>query len=65
MDKCFSASEVYNPAIHFKDTEILQKTGQNVDVQATIEEPNIYILGPSHSTIENQTQFTPTNQEDL
>ena len=44
---------------------MLTKTGLQVDVQATIDEPYIYILEPSSSTIESQMSFVPTRQEDL
>lgn len=61
----FCLREMYDPAIHFTDTEMLQKTGHSIDVQATIEEPYIYILGPSGSTIVEQMEFVPTRQDDL
>ncbi|KXJ09520.1 hypothetical protein AC249_AIPGENE11011 [Exaiptasia diaphana] len=41
------------------------KFKRDVDVQATIEEPQFYILGNSRSTVEDQMKFVPTRQEDL
>ena len=37
----FCLCEMYDPAIHFTEAEMLTKTGLQVDVQATIEEPYI------------------------
>ena len=36
-----------------------------MDVQASVEEPQMYILGQSRSTVEDQMRFVPTRQEDL
>ena len=44
---------------------MLEKTGKDVDVQATVEEPQPYILGQSKSTVEDQMKFIPSCQEDL
>ena len=61
----FCIRELYDPAIHVTRKEILEKTGKDVDVQATVEEPQLYILGQSRSTVEDQMRFIPTRQEDL
>ena len=57
--------ELYDPAIHVTRQEMLEKTGKDVDVQATVEEPQPYILGQSKSTVEDQMKFIPSRQEDL
>ena len=61
----FCVRELYDPAIHVTRQEMLEKTGQDVDVQASVEEPQLYILGQSRSTVEDQMCFVPTRQEDL
>ena len=57
--------ELYDPAIHVTKQETLEKTGKDLDVQASVEEPELYILGQSRSTVEDQMRFVPTRQEDL
>jgi len=44
---------------------MLEKTGKDVDVQASVEEPQLYIVSQSRSTVEDQMRFVPTRQEDL
>lgn len=44
---------------------MIDKTGKDINTQATIEEPQLYILGQSRSTVEDQMKFVPTRQEDL
>ena len=61
----FCLQELYDPAIHVIRQEMLDKTGKDVDVQATVEELQLYILGQSRSTVEDHTRFIPTCQEDL
>ena len=61
----FCLRELYDPAIHVTRQEMLEKTEKDVDVQATVEEPQLYILGQSRSTVEDQMKFIPTRQEDL
>ena len=61
----FCVRELYDTAIHLSTQELATKTGKNIDVQATIEEPQLYMLGPSRSTVEDQMQFVPTRQDDL
>ena len=40
----FTCSEVYDKAIHLTDEEVLQFFGKKIDVQETIEQPQIYIV---------------------
>ena len=61
----FCLRELYDPAIHVTRQEMLDKTGKDIDVQATVEEPQLYILGQSGSTVEDQMRFIPTRQQDL
>ena len=61
----FCLRELYDPAIHVTRQEMLDKTGKDIDVQATVEEPQLYILGQSRSTVEDQMRFIPTRQQDL
>ena len=61
----FCFRELYDPAIHVTRQEMLEKTGKDVDVQAKVEEPQLYILGQSKSTVEDQMKFIPSRLEDL
>lgn len=61
----FCLREMYDPAIHLSDAEARAKLGKQVDVQASVEKPHLYILGQSGSSIEEQMRFVPTRQEDL
>ena len=61
----FCVRELYDPAIHLTRQEVLNITNKDIDVQASIEEPQVYMLGQSKSTIEDQMKFVPTRQEDL
>ena len=61
----FCLRELYDPAIHVTKQEMLDKTGKDIDVQATVEETQLYILGQSRSTVEDQMRFIPTRQQDL
>ena len=51
--------------VHLTPTEARQRLGKEIGVQATIKRPNLYILGQSRSTVEDQMQFVPNRQEDL
>ena len=44
---------------------MLDKTGKDVDVQASVEEPRLYILGQRRSTVEDQIRFILTRQDVL
>lgn len=61
----FCFPELYDPAIHVTRGEMLEKTGKDVDVQATVEGPQLYILGQSKSTAEDQMKCILSRQEDL
>jgi len=61
----FCVRELYDPAIHFIRHEMIDKTGKDIDIQATIEEPQLYVLGQSRLMVEDQMKFVPTRQEDL
>ena len=61
----FCFRKLYDPTIHVTRQEMLEKIGNDVDVQASVEEPQLYILGQSRSTVEDQMRFVPTRQEDL
>ena len=61
----FCLREVYDSAIHISDEEAKAKLGRDVDVQASIEKPHLYIIGQSGSSIEDQMKFVPTRQDDL
>ena len=66
LDKLFCARELYDPAaIHFTLPKMIDKTGKDIDIQATIEEPQLCILGQSRSMVDDQMKFVPTRQEDL
>ena len=43
----FCLRELYDPAIHVTRQEMLDKTGKDIDAQATVKEPQLYILGQS------------------
>ena len=61
----FCLREMYDPAIHLSKAEATKMFGREIDVQATVERPHLYILGQSRSTIEDQMRFVPTRQDDL
>lgn len=61
----FCFPELYDPAIHVTRGEMLEKTGKDVDVQATVEGPQLYILGQSKSTAEDRMKCILSRQEDL
>ena len=58
----FCVQELYGPAVYLTHKEARQRLGfcKEIDVQATIERPHLYILGQSKSTVEDQMQFVPT-----
>ena len=55
----FTCSEVYDKAIHLTDEEVLQIFGKKVDVQETIEQPQIYIFARCPGSTE-LTAYTST-----
>ena len=60
----FMVAEVYDKAIHYTDEQVLKNTGKKIDVQSTIEKPEIYILArcPPSSQL---TAYSETRMEDL
>ena len=60
----FIVAEVYDKAIHYTDEQVLKNTGKKIDVQSTIEKPEIYILArcPPSSQL---TAYSETRMEDL
>ena len=61
----FLVRQLYDPAIHLTTKEYKEKTGKSVDIQATIEQPHLYIMGKSASTQEEQLLFIETRKECL
>ena len=61
----FCVREMYDPAIHLSDAEARVQYGKDVDVQATVERPYLYMLGQSSSSIEDQIKFVPARHDDL
>ena len=60
----FMVSILYDIAIHYTDEEVLEMSGKSVDVQATIETPEIYILGRCPGTTE-LTAYSEIRMEDI
>ena len=60
----FMVAEVYDKAIHYTDVEVFNNLGKKIDVQSTIEKPEIYILArcPSSGQL---TAYSETRMEDL
>ena len=55
---------MYDPAIHLSDAEARVQYGKDVDVQATVERPYLYMLVQSSSSIEDQIKFVPARHDD-
>ena len=60
----FTCSEVYDKAIHLTDEEAFQIFGKNVDVQETIEKPEIYMFARCPGNVE-LTIYSQTRMEDV
>ena len=60
----FTCSEVYDKAIHLTDEEVLQRFGKKIDVQETIEQPQIYIFAKCPGSTE-LTAYSNTRMEDV
>ena len=60
----FTCSEVYDKAIHLTDEEVLQIFGKKLDVQETIEQPQIYIFVRCPGSTE-LTAYSNTRMEDV
>ena len=61
----FCVREMYDPVIHLSDAEARVQYGKDVDVQATVERPYLYMLGQSSSSTEDQIKFVPARHDDL
>ena len=48
----FTCTEMYDKAFHLTNEEALQKFGKEIDVQETIETPEIYIFSRCHGNTE-------------
>ena len=56
---------LYDPAFYLTAEEFQMKFCKSLDVQSIVEQPEIYILGRSSSSIEHQAMFTECRKEDL
>ena len=56
---------MYDPAIFYTSDEMKTLKGVDIDVQMTVEKPEIYIIGRSGSTTEEQIMFLDTRRECL
>ena len=61
-ERCTDATDV---AIQFSNAEARVQYGKDVDVQATVERPYLYMLGQSSSSTEDQIKFVPARHDDL
>ena len=55
---------VYDPAFFYTSQELEEK-GALIDVQSAVEEPQIYILGRSRSSLQDQSTFSQCRRECL
>ena len=60
----FMVSQIFDPALFYTDEEYFQISGKNVNVQAIVEKPELYILARCPGTDE-QLAYTDTRLEDL
>ena len=56
---------LYDPAFYWTPQEMHQRTGSQVDVQAIVETPHIYLMGRCRDTIVDQLSYSETRLEDL
>ena len=64
----FLLREIYDPAIHLTNAEYMAKaesSTKEVDVQAVVEQPQLYVMGVCGSGDADQMLFIPTRQECL
>lgn len=52
-------------AFHITKQQMFKMIGKDLQEQATVEEPQLYISGQSRSTLEDQMKFNPTRQQGL
>ena len=58
-------SVLYDPSFFLTQQEVALKLGRDIDVQSTVEAPEIHILGRSSSSLEDQALFTACRNECL
>ncbi len=58
-------SAVYDPAFYLTAEEAKQKLGKDIDVQSTIEAPELHILGRSTSSLQDQATYNTCRKECL
>ena len=58
-------SVIYDSSFYLTTEEAKKKTGKDIDVQSTVEIPEIHILGRSSSSIEDQSLFSACRNECL
>ena len=62
----FMVSSLYDPAIHYLDSEYKNLTGcKNIDIQTMVETPEIYIVARSGSSDAEQLTYVDTRLECL
>ena len=55
---------MYDPAIHLTDLEYKEKYGININVQASVEKPHLYLLARCPSS-DQQILYSDTRLEDI
>ena len=58
-------SVVYDPAFYLTTEEVREKLGRDIDVQSTVEAPEVHILGRSSSSLEDQALFNACRRDCL
>ena len=58
-------SVVYDPAFFLTSVEVRENLGREIDVQSTIEAPEVHIIGRSSSSLEDQALFNACRKECL
>jgi hypothetical protein len=56
---------LYDPACFYTDREYEQLTGRNINVQANVESPSVYIIARSSSSDKEQLSYVETRLECL
>ena len=64
-ERCTDATDATDVAIQFSNAEARVQYGKDVDVQATVERPYLYMLGQSSSSTEDQIKFVPARHDNL
>lgn len=58
-------SVIYDTSFFLTQEEVNSKLGNNIDVQSTVEAPEIHIFGRSSSSLDDQSQFSACRNECL